>query len=557
MGPKVVDLPPVAEDGPANAPETDDFNWYALEPKRELTWVPCYSGQKCARLLRPFDYDTPDGPTTAIAIRMIPATDKENYRGTIFLNPGGPGGSGTEFVGRAGKNIANVVGPSFDLLGFDPRGTGMTTPLAWCFNTDSERAIWNTQEGHQLLNASDDSVGVFHARTKLLGQRCEKRIGGEWGIGRFVSTPNVARDMLEISQMLGQDQLQYWGFSYGSVLGQYFAAIYPDKVKRLIVDGVYDAENYKAALWNTNIVDVDRVVDALFDFCHQAGPSKCALYDSSPEKIRQRFFRVLEDVKTNPVSVPLAEPPLVITHKALLSQFFYATYKPLTMYGSVVDTIHAIETNNASALTALAPLVVSPVECKCNERPDPALRADNEATFSIACGDGDKRPWDLAEYTKWYQGLESQSPLMAPMWGIYWMQCAEWPVRAKWRWTGPLAAKNTSHPILVVSAKYDPVTPLPDARAVQKRYGGAGLLVQDSYGHCSLSSPSLCTAKHVRRYFEEGTLPEEGTICDADELPLVGKRDTKGLHALRSEDALLLEASRGLAEDLPVYRRGL
>lgn len=174
--------------------------------------MPCYSGHKCARLLLPFDYDTPDGPETAIALRMKPATDKRNYRGTIFLNPGGPGGSGTDLMRRFGENIGHIVGPSFDLLGFDPRGTGFTTPLAWCFNSDSERAIWSTQEGHQLLNASDGSVGLFYARAKLIGERCEKRIGGEWSIGRFVSTPNVARDMLEISQMLGQDKLQYWGF---------------------------------------------------------------------------------------------------------------------------------------------------------------------------------------------------------------------------------------------------------------------------------------------------------------------------------------------------------
>ncbi|RDX41811.1 hypothetical protein OH76DRAFT_1499871 [Lentinus brumalis] len=367
------DLPPLA--GDVSAPGTDaDFDWYALEPKRGLAWVPCYSGQKCARLLLPFDYDTPDGPTTAIAIRMKPATDKKNYRGTIFLNPGGPGGSGTEFVGRLGKNIGDVVGPSFDLLGFDPRGTGFTTPVAWCFNSDSERAIWTTQEGHQLLNASDHSVGLFHARAKLLGERCQTRIGGD------------------------------------------------------------------------------------------------------------------------------------------------------------------------------------PIECKCGDRPDPAFRGDNEVTFAIACGDGDERAWDLGEYRKWYRGLEAQSHLMAPMWGIYWMQCAEWPIRAKSRWTGPLAAKNTSHPILVVSAKYDPVTPLPDARNVQKRYAGAGLLVQDSYGHCSLSSPSMCTAKHVRRYFEEGTLPADGTLCGVEELPLVGKRDSSGLQALSAEDAQLLESLRGLSEGMPVHR---
>ncbi|RPD54770.1 hypothetical protein L226DRAFT_569019 [Lentinus tigrinus ALCF2SS1-7] len=266
---------------------------------------------------------TPDGPATAIAIRMIAATNKENYRGTIFLNQGGPGGSGTNLLGCMGKNIGDVVGPSFDLLGFDHRGTGMTTPLAWCCDTESERAICNTQEGHQLLNASDDSVRVYHARAKLLGQRCEKKLGGEWGIGRFVSTPYVSRDMLEISQMLRQDKLQFWGF--GSVLGQYFTAIYPDKAKRLVVDGVYDAENYKAALWNTNIVDVDRVVDALFDFCHQAGPHKCALYESSPDRIQQRFFRVLERHKLYPVPVPHAETPVIITRIALLARFFYST----------------------------------------------------------------------------------------------------------------------------------------------------------------------------------------------------------------------------------------
>ena len=144
---------------------------------------------------------------------MIPATDTENYRGTIFLNPGGPGGSGTDLLRRFGENISEIVGPSFDLLGFDPRGTGMSTPSISCFDTASERAIWGTQEGHQLLNASDDSsVGVFRARAQLLGQRCEERIGGEWDIGKFVSTPYVARDMLEISQMLGQEKLQFWGF---------------------------------------------------------------------------------------------------------------------------------------------------------------------------------------------------------------------------------------------------------------------------------------------------------------------------------------------------------
>lgn len=144
---------------------------------------------------------------------MLPATDKANYRGTILMNPGGPGASGTYFVGRVGPGISRIVGQSFDVLGFDPRGVGWSTPLGECFDTLSQRAIWMTQEGDRLLNASDPAaVGLFRARAKLIAERCEARIGGEWGIGHHMNTENVVHDMLKITQKLGQEKLQYWGF---------------------------------------------------------------------------------------------------------------------------------------------------------------------------------------------------------------------------------------------------------------------------------------------------------------------------------------------------------
>ena len=143
---------------------------------------------------------------------MIPATDTDNYRGTIFLNPGGPGGSGTGFIERRGRDIARIVGGAYDVLSFDPRGIGYTTPLLSCFDTKAQRDIWATQAGHQLIDANGTGLGVHHARAQLLGERCADRLGGEEGLGRFVSTPYVARDMLEMTQKLGQEKLQYWGF---------------------------------------------------------------------------------------------------------------------------------------------------------------------------------------------------------------------------------------------------------------------------------------------------------------------------------------------------------
>ncbi|KAI0355783.1 alpha/beta-hydrolase [Trametes cingulata] len=527
-----------------------DFDWYALEPARTIQWAPCYSNHKCARLLLPLDYDRPDGPTTAIALRMIPATNKETYRGTLLTNPGGPGGSGTEHVARRGEQISRIVGDSFDILGFDPRGIGATTPSARCFDTDSQRKLWQLQEDDRLLNLTDGSVEIYRARERLVAARCQEKIGGEDGIARFAGTPSVARDMLEITKQLGQERVQFWGFSYGTVLGQYFAAMYPDKVGRMIIDGVFDAYSYRANIWDTSLVDTDAVISSFFGFCHQAGPDKCPLWESSAPQIRGRYFDVLRSVEEEPVAIPLAEPPLVVTRKRLHEQIFQASYKPLAGFPLVAETIHAIESRNQSALTALAPKIVDPTECKCAAGDSP-WRAGNEAFAAIECGDGDEQPYNATEFRQFYEGLLQASPLAAPVWAVSYLSCAEWRVRPKWRWTGPFAAKNTSHPLLLISPRYDPVCPLADAQAVHARFGGAGLLVQNSYGHCSTAAPSLCTAKHIRAYMVNGTLPEPGTVCEVDEFPFVGPM--KDVRAMSAEDVELLEALRMLSMDFPLH----
>lgn len=326
--------------------------------------------------------------------------------------------------------------------------------------------------------------------------------------------------------------------------------MYPDKVGRVVIDGVYDSHNYRAALWNSNLVDMEAVIDSLFSYCHRAGPVKCALYESTPSLIRQRYFRAISAVEENPIPLPLADPPLVVTRFVLIGQIFGASYKPLASYGTVVDTIRAVETRNETALTALARKIIDPTECKCSTPGAPWL-ADNDAFSAIACGDGDEHPFDAETYEKYYEELVRDSPHGGPIWAVHYLQCAEWRVRPTWRYTGPLSANETAHPILLLQPRWDPVCPLRDAQAVRSRYAGAGLLVQNSHGHCSLSAPSLCTAKVVRRYMNEGTLPEEGTVCEADELPFVG--NVSDASVLGVEDRDLLEAVRGLGAEVPMF----
>ena len=326
--------------------------------------------------------------------------------------------------------------------------------------------------------------------------------------------------------------------------------MYPDNVGRVVIDGVYDSHNYRAALWNSNLLDIDTVMDSIFTYCHQAGPLKCALYEPTPDAIRERYLRTFAAVEREPVSVSHADPPLVITSKVLQEQLFRAAYKPIDAFPPVVATIRALEERNASALTALARTVATPTECQCASGTAPWL-APNDAFSAIACGDADPAPYDPDEYAAYYAALAADSPRAGPLWAVHRLQCADWRVRPAWRYTGALAAPQTAHPLLVVQPRWDPVCPLRDARAVRARYGAAGLVVQNSHGHCSLSAPSACTARHIRAYFEDGTVPKEGAVCEPDELPFVGR--VGDVSALSAEDAELFEAMKGLSSAVPMF----
>ena len=130
--------------------------------------------------------------------------------------------------------------------------------------------------------------------------------------------------------------------------------MYPDKIKRLVIDGVVDGHSYRTSGYDTDIVDGEAIVESLFTYCHQAGLENCPLYDTSVDRIRDRFYKVLKEVEGSPVPVALADTPVVITRKALLNQLFKALYSPIKAFPTVAAAIYALETRDTNALVALA-----------------------------------------------------------------------------------------------------------------------------------------------------------------------------------------------------------
>ncbi|KAJ7059641.1 hypothetical protein C8F01DRAFT_1084781 [Mycena amicta] len=289
-----------------------DFDWTSIKPSTVLKWKSCYDkGFECARLTVPLDYANPKSTkTAAIAVtRFLSTSSPSKYRGPILINPGGPAGSGVEWVLEVGQQLATVVGPEYDIVGFDPRGTSFSTPLVSWFADDSERATWlppSENTVYQSVNQSTDSLAHLYARAQIQAALAAAR--NTDGYLQFITTDYTAQDMLTITEAFGFKKLQYWGISYGSVIGATFAAKFPDKVERLIIDGVVPLEAWYTANMTNTVQDADKALGIFVSACFAAGPSLCAFHNNatSAADIASSLQTLLLSIQQTPVPAIIA-----------------------------------------------------------------------------------------------------------------------------------------------------------------------------------------------------------------------------------------------------------
>lgn len=409
-----------------------------------------------------------------------------------------------------------------------------------CFETQQNSKLWSLRE----VGVVDSHPGVVYdawARATAFSHACANQLGGENGTVRYVSTAYTARDMLEILNKTGHDKLRYWGFSYGTVLGGTFAAMYPDKVERLVSDGeriltillrqLTHLGNVDYTEWTTCtherfLDDADKVMDAFFYYCHKYGVDTCPIWENSPVLIARRVEALLERLKTNPVVVPSAahsfELPEIVTYSALKRLISAALYRPIYMFSSLARIIAALEAGDGKLFVEYAASQGNtPFSCNCKIDSGMPGTLDDPATDdafpAIMCTDGG-RTETLQDFIEYTDKLIQTSSSAGAVNTLFRLSCAGWKPTAKWRFTGPFTA-NTHFPILFVANTADNVTPMRSARANMVGFPNSTLLIQDSYGHTTLSAPSLCTTKTIRAYFQNGRLPAMDIVCEADMTP--------------------------------------
>ncbi len=486
-----------------------------------IDWKPCVEGVadlQCATVKVPLNYRKPSGAKTELAVARILAADSKNRIGTLFLNPGGPGASGVDLIFNGfGDYLNEALQGRFDIVGWDPRGAGESTPLR-CWNNDDVRDAYF--EGLPTFPYRTDQEYGYFARYRSIAYRCASR---KQPIFQHMSTADVARDLDLLRQAVGDQRLNYLGYSYGSFIGSTYANLFPKKVRTMVIDGVLDPNLWSGG-WQ---IKADRsstaeVLQEFFRECDLAGAA-CDLSGAGGSKAR--FDAILAVGRGRTIVIGEGDDSFEYPYDELVGDAINAMYTPeiWPSYADFLDLLGQALAGNASA-SKQASLRYRAIQKKISDA-SPVRRSnyDNrlEAYFGNHCADA-----GYPTGFNWYSAIGKYADagsFVGPSWWWNNASCAAWPT-AKNRYSGPWKT-TTSAPVLVVGNYFDPATNYAGAVAVNRQLRNSRLLSYAGWGHtASFSGRSACTDDYVIGYLLEGVLPAPGTVCPAAANPFVNAK---------------------------------
>ena len=453
------------------------------------------TGFQCAKVTVPLDYSQPDGQTIEIAMKKHLATGSVR-QGTLFMNPGGPGGSGVDNVGAMATTTFAGVQKAYDIIGFDPRGVGSSTAIT-C-STDAEAKAMegvSPVDGAGAPVAFEKRATVMSERFKQLEADCASRTKPTELLDH-VDTVSVARDLDILRALSGDQKLNYTGFSYGTYLGATYAELFPANTGRLVLDGALDPSLTYNERRQGQALGFERALRNYVAWC-QSGQS-CPLSGDTDAGVQQ-----IGDVFTsaNQSPVPSSDPNRPVTGEEMKRIVGFILYFPESSWSAVSEALgQVINEHDASAFRAMADQIAA----------QPQVNAG--ANIGINCLDY-RVEGNMATWTAQSKELERIAPRFATVTEAGDLGCQAWghtgtqPSKA-------LHAKGAA-PILVIGTTGDPATPYEWAEALADQLDSGQLLTWEGNGHAAYtnSGHGPCVTQAVDTYLLTGTMPKKGLTC--------------------------------------------
>jgi pimeloyl-ACP methyl ester carboxylesterase len=454
-----------------------------------LSWENCGGGFQCASLTVPLDYANPYAQ--AISISIIRLEAKNNTLGSLVLNPGGPGGSGIQYTRAAEYVVSDVIRENFDIVGFDPRGVGESSPIE-CID-DSTTDLYIALDGTPD-NAAEVSETI--AMLTKFGQDCILNSGDLVG---FIDTVSASKDIDILRAALGDEQLNWLGKSYGTFLGATYADLFPQNVGRMLLDGAIDPTLSNLQLSEGQARGFEEALGQFVEYCLMT--LDCPLSGSVQDGINQ-IQKMLNDLDENPAQLNDGRE-------------FTQAMGVLGVVGGLYDVSYGwtqLQPMLTAALAGDFSGLAASVDLYTSRNTDGSYSDNsNDAIMAINCLD---RP-DRGTIEETYALAEKWSEF-APVFGGYlaWsnIACSYWPVAA----TGvpnPIVARG-ANPILVVGTRYDPATPYVWAQALAEQLESGILLTLNGNGHTAYRQGSKCIDEIVDTYFLTGAANADVVCSD-------------------------------------------
>lgn len=434
----------------------------------------------------PTDYEQPNLGTTAIAVARFHTASSP--RGDLFVNPGGPGAAGIDFAAFL-TGAAPILAGTYNIVGFDPRGTGQSDPLV-CLDTADLDAL-------NAFDPTPDSPAERQEGIDLIDAQGAACAANSGLLADHVTTIETARDIDVLRAVMGDDKLDYFGFSYGTFLGTTYAALFPDKVDRFVLDGAVAPGLNGIESSEVQTQGFQTAVTAYIKDCVK-NSSPCPL-GTSPDAAKTKLRQLLVDVDNNPLTTNDPSRPLT---------------QALAFYG-IADTMY----NPASWSTlssALAEAFAGQGQALLGLSDDYFGRSGSgyssnfiQANSDINCLDEEVAggPTHIPE-----SKFTSDSPLFGDIiFGLADRGCGDWP--PKTTLTPPDYSAPGTPPILVVGTTRDPATPLVWAQELASTLSNGVLLTRNGDGHTAYLSGNECIVQNVDDFLIGGVVPAVGTRC--------------------------------------------